>query len=289
MGEVDGGPAGGTPVESLSKGIKYAGMFEDTVMAKKRRKDRDKEEEEEYEFRPPEFEEEEFLKKEMADTWAIIVTVLYAIALAVVAWAMTLASRDLAGPAFLVAVAGAIALKWLYPLFKVNTKGFQKRNWAGNIGTFFFTFLAIWILLLNQPFADFAKPTVTDVTVWVTRPDGNTTAIDYKLNTTLATPVFQWMPRYGESLGGIIHAKENYTVNITARIADNDGLKSMTISVNALASVTMTSEGQHRWGYKITGNTLNPSTGLSFQITVLDKANNEGRFVPETAAIPVAP
>ena len=62
-------------------------------MAKKRKKD--KQEAEEYEFTPPEFNEKEFLKKELTDLKVGLITVVFAIALGVAAAAITLANDDL--------------------------------------------------------------------------------------------------------------------------------------------------------------------------------------------------
>jgi hypothetical protein len=240
-------------------------------MAKKRRKS-DDEPEEEYEFRPPAFDEKEFIRKELGETRSVIFTVAYAIVLGAVAGLLSAADRAFMGPAFLIAIAGMVSLKWVYPMFKIDSKAFQKRNWLGNIGTFFFTFLAIWILLLNQPFADFAQPTVKDVTVWVDRP-GNITAIDYKLAS--AQGVYQWTARYGEKLDQVIRANESYDLNLTAKIADNKGLKNALISVNGMDYASMTLEGKHRWGYKMNATSLTTTGGLNIKISAEDESGNQ--------------
>ncbi len=244
-------------------------------MAKKRKKS-DKEAEEEYEFKPPEFDEKEFLRKELADTRAVIFTVVYAIALGVVAGLLCAADRGFVGPSFLIVIGGLFSLPYVYPLVKIDSKTFQKRNWLGNIGTFFFTFLAIWILLLNQPFADLARPTINNFTVWVEKP-GNLTAIDYKVNK--ATGVFQWTPRFGEDLNTVITA--NSSLNLTAKVADNDHLKSVVISVTGHDFSAMTSEGKNRWGYRI--NATDPLLGggqLTFGISAEDDSGNKAVFFP---------
>jgi hypothetical protein len=252
-------------------------------MAKKRRKS-DEEQEEEYEFRPPEFDEKEFIQKELADTRTVIFTVLYAILLGVVAGLLSAADRGFMGPAFLISIAGMFSLPWIYPILGIDSKAFQKRNWLGNIGTFFFTFLAIWILLLNQPFADFAKPTITDATVWVDRPQ-NTTAIDYKFSSALG--VYQWTPRYGEKLDQVIRANVSYHLNLTAKVADNHKLKYAQISVNGADYTAMTFEGKNRWGYKIDAVNLTSTIGLNIRISAEDLAGNQQVFIPN-GAIPVA-
>ncbi len=256
-------------------------------MAKKRRKS-DKEPEEEYEFKPPEFDEKEFIERELRDTRIVVVTVVYAIALGVVAGLLCMSNRNLIGPAFLVVLAGMFSLPWVYRAARIDLKAFQKRNWLGNIGTFFFTFLAIWILLLNPPFGDFAKPTITGVTVWVQRP-GNLTAIDYKVSSTTGT--YQWINRFGganTSVAGLVRANANYSLNLTANLADNGVLKYAEISVNGGPNQPMVSEGKNRWGFEVNGSSLNPSVGLSFTISAGDAAGNSQMFSP-AQAIPVSP
>jgi len=251
-------------------------------MAKKRRKS-DKEEEEEYEFAPPEFDEKDFLRKELADTRAVVFTVVYAIALGVVAGALSAADHAFVGPSFLIAIGGLLSLPYVYRLVKVDTKVFQKRNWLGNVGTFFFTFLAIWILLLNQPFADLARPTVNNFTVWVEKP-GNLTAIDYKVNK--ATGVFQWTPRYGEDLATVVTA--NSTLNLTAKVADNNHLRLVQIKIVGSDYQNMTFEGKNRWGYKINAtNSLLAAGSLTYGISAEDDSGNQAVFFP-TGTIPIA-
>jgi len=258
-------------------------------MAKKRRKS-DKEPEEEYEFRPPEFDEKEFIQKELSDTRSVILTVLYAVALGAIAGLLTASDRGFLGPAFLIAIAGMVSLPWVYPIFKIDSKAFQKRNWLGNIGTFFFTFLAIWILLMNQPFADLAQPTISNVTVWVDRPGvgtsvNNTTAIDYKMNSALG--VYQWTPKYGEQLNQVIRANVSYHLNLTAKVADNRALKSVQIAVNGGDYKLMTSEGKNIWGCKLEASMLTPGVGLNLAFSAVDENGNQAVFIPSTT-IPVA-
>src|SRR4030066_885510 len=134
-------------------------------MAKKRKKD--KAEVEEYEFTPPEFNEKEFLKKELTDIKVGLITVIFAIALGVVAAIVTLLNDELVIIAFFVGIAGIATLKQFYAIVRVDTTEFKKKNWAGNIASYFFTFLAIWVLLINVPFTDHASPDIENVIVWV--------------------------------------------------------------------------------------------------------------------------
>ncbi len=59
-------------------------------------------------------------------------------------------------------------LKWILPILKVDTSEWKRNAWMGHGSTFFFTWLAIWILLLNPPFADLSPPLIFGVTVGTT-------------------------------------------------------------------------------------------------------------------------
>lgn len=253
-------------------------------MAKKRKKGKEKEEEE-YEFRPPEFDEKEFLRKELKETRTLLFTVGFAALVGIVAALLTYLSDDLVGVGFILLVGGLISLKYIYPLVKVDTSGFTKKNWAGNGAWFFFTFLAAWILMLNYPVADFADPDVSEVIVWVSHA-GNTTAIEYTY--VQSAGGWTWVPRYGENLADMIHADSTYTINITARVTDNSGSVTAEIAVPSSAPyVAMTYEGEHRYGFVLTGDQLDAANDLVFFIRATDSSGHETIF-SFTSAIPVA-
>jgi len=258
-------------------------------MAKKRK--RDKAKEEEYEFRPPDFDEKEFLKKELRDTKTVLFTIAYAIAMGVAAGLMSRVSRDLLGPSFLLVIAGIVSLKWVYDIIGIDVSTLLKKNWAGNIATYFFTFLAVWVLLLNPPFADNAKPTIDDLIVWVERPDGegtNITGIEYK-----DVPVggWQWVPLWGEELAGLVRANASYTINITAHVADNGGLDFVGIDIGAEGGgyLEMESLGEGRYGFTMTGDELTGfiSSGLMFSVYANDKVDNDRSMTP-VRSIPIS-
>ena len=152
------------------------------------------------------------------------------------------------------------------------------RNWVGNVGTFFFTFLAIWVLMLNMPFADHARPTVDQVIVWV--DDGtHVYGKEYKLNA--ASGVYEWTA-VNASHDPVIRANSSYRINITARVSDNGKLKSVEIAVGSVAGgyTAMISEGKSRYGYQVTGDTLSATSDLMFFISARDAANNSILFNP---------
>ena len=254
-------------------------------MAKKRKKQKAKKEEE-YEFKPPEFDEKEFLRKEIRDTKTTLLTIGYGALFGGVAAAISMASNSLVGVSFLLVFVGIYSLKYFYALLKIKTEEFQKKNWAGSVVWFFLTFLAVWILAFNYPISDHANPKVEDVVVWVTdEATGNVTAIDYVYIPSQDT--YGWEPRYG-SLDSLIYANAGYTVNITARVTDNGVLSSAEIAIGTVTSPyePMTEEGVNRYGFEVSGTNLSSGTGLTFFIYALDDHGNEFTFVP-AQAIPV--
>lgn len=247
-------------------------------MAKKRKKD--KEQKEEYEFTPPDFDEREFLLKELRDTKTVLVTVGYGALLGIVIGLLSNFNESLAPVGLGMALAGILSLKYFYPLIKIDTSSFQKKNWVGSGAWFFFTFLAVWVLTLNFPFSDHADPTIDGVTVWVDNGT-NITAIDYKYVDSLGR--YTWVPRWGEDVNTLVYASSSYTVNITAKVADNGQLSTVRLSVNGGDLVMMNDEGEHRFGYEITGDQLT-SGSLSFSITAWDDSDHEAVFTP---AVPI--
>ena len=125
-------------------------------MAKKRKKEK---EEEGYEFKMPEFDEEEYLRKEVRDAKSLFVTIVYAGGIGIISFGLTFVDLALAA---LVGFIAIVFLRHIYPMIGVDTTLIEKKQWAGNIIMYIFTWLAIWILLSNPPFSDFAAPTIKE-------------------------------------------------------------------------------------------------------------------------------
>jgi hypothetical protein len=250
-------------------------------MAKKRKKD--KKEEEEYEFTPPDFDEKEFLRKEIKDTKTSLITIGLAVLFGIIAGGIAAIDRSLVAPALLVGLAGVVSLKYIYDLLKVDVSHFQKKNWLGSVGTFFFTFLAITVLLINVPFADLADPTVDKVIVWV--DDGTMLhGLEYKF--VDARGAYDWVLIGNETWTPLIRATD--TVNITAHVADNGKLSVVEIAIgSATANYTsMTKDNDARFQYQPLSAQLQNSA-LIFYIRAVDSAGNSFVFNP-LVTIPVA-
>jgi len=115
------------------------------------------------EWTPPEFDELEFMKKEMRAAKSTIIVVLWTLPAALISFGLTLA-----GVAVVAGFAGIgmmFLLKWILPLLKVDISAYKRKDWIGHGATFFFSWLAFWILLLNPPFADLTNPVILSVSV----------------------------------------------------------------------------------------------------------------------------
>ncbi len=141
-------------------------------MAKKRRKEK---EEEGYDFKMPEFDEEEYLRKEVRDTKTLLVTFVYAVFIGIVSFSLTYVDVALA---LLVGFIAIVFLRHIYPLVRIDTTLLEKKQWAGNIMMYLFAWLAVLILLSNPPFSDFAAPTIKDEGIYFESNPGNWTKIN---------------------------------------------------------------------------------------------------------------
>lgn len=124
-------------------------------MAKKRKK------EEKEAFKVPEFDEVEFMKKEISNAKVALLTIVFAVPIAVISYFFTLGGLPAAG--FLVGLGAIFLLKRMYELFRMDTSEMERKDWIGNAGMFFFSWLAIWVLILNMPFTDLTSPTIGKV------------------------------------------------------------------------------------------------------------------------------
>jgi len=258
-------------------------------MAKKRKKGKEKEEE--YEFRPPDFSEKEFLKKELKDTKGALYTIMYALLFGAIAGLITIASSGLEIVSFLVVFVGMVSLRYFYDIVKVDTSEYTKKNWAGNIGTFFFTFLAIWVLMMNPPFADHSNPTIEKVRVYVT--DGATVEyIEYRyVKDTDGVYKWLWLNATGKQINSAntpVHSSADCLINATAKISDNTGVASAEISIGQSPGRydPMTDEGAHIYGWNFTGDTLSTSE-LRFFFRATDHHDHIAQL--STSAVPVIP
>ncbi|MCK5309056.1 MAG: hypothetical protein KAJ64_00225, partial [Thermoplasmata archaeon] len=133
----------------------------------------------------------------------------------------------------------------------------------GTISTYFFLFLAVWVMLCNPPFNDFASPAIRNVEVsW---DNGN-----------------NWTTVNASDTGGMViiipsNATANTTMMIQAQVSDNVELNvnTVTLTIGADTPEVMTSIGDNLFQSEVP----DPMAGMYFTISGTDtNGNDPGTF-----------
>lgn len=121
-------------------------------MAKKRRVI-EKKQEEEYEFVPPEFDEEEFIRKDFYGTKVLLVVAVFAIVIGILCSCLQKISAEF-GLSFglILLFLSAAVLKLLLKMIRLDPDLIESRSMIGNYIMFLLLGLGVWILLINPPF-----------------------------------------------------------------------------------------------------------------------------------------
>lgn len=208
-------------------------------MAKKRKREVP---EETYEFKPPSFDEREFIRGELRETRATVITVLYGGIMGAVAATIALvgASSLASLVAFLIALGGIGGIATVLRYGQVDTSGFHRRQWLSQGTWYFFTFLAIWVLLSNSPFSDVSRPQIHDISIYAT--GGGSVVVWLNWTRDRNTGEWGWKASSADPPNSVLHA--DWSVNITAVVGDNVGLSSVQYTITGGAPYfNMTSVG----------------------------------------------
>jgi hypothetical protein len=198
-------------------------------MAKKS-KDKD-EEEEACAFVPPKFDENEFMQNEIKKGKTTHFTILLGIGMGCLSLGLTAANQK--GLAVFFGFLVMVSMKNYFKIVKVDTDFFEKKEWIGAGGTYIFTWVVIWTLLINPPFSDFSSPDIKRIQVFGIDDDDN------------------WTVYKSSNADTLIFAGEDVRINAT--ITDNIGVKPESIemvldpSIQANVSGPTTWETTHLW------------------------------------------
>ena len=146
-------------------------------MAKKRK---DKGEEEQLDFKAPKFDEEKFIKKERRNIKTLFISFGLGFLLSLICfgfWSFQEAGDIRWFSVLLVCVASASFLKYLFLRLDIDLTDFGKKGWFSSYAVYFFTWLIIFIILVNPPFYDDESPHVEVVTLPDMQEPGGTVNI----------------------------------------------------------------------------------------------------------------
>ena len=125
-------------------------------MARRKRKD------EAPDWTAPDFDEVGYMRTEIRAARAAVATIAWAVVGAVVSFLLYSIHPALA---FFAGILVGFGLYFFLPMIGISIDAFKRRDWTGHGITYFFSWLAFWILLLNPPFGDFTNPTIQAVSV----------------------------------------------------------------------------------------------------------------------------
>ncbi len=186
-------------------------------MAKKRRQKEVKKED--YEFKFPEFDEVKFIKKEFTKAKVAFITAGYAVLFALLSYVLLSMSYENWQVPVIVGFFAVFTLPLLFRQLKIDLEEYELKSWIGAGAIYFFIWLAVFIVLCNPPFSDFAEPEIESPEIYVNIPaNGNYTWV--KLNTT----------------AGIYEISSANEFNITTNIFDNWKLDENSVSMKLIDS-----------------------------------------------------
>ena len=134
-------------------------------MAKKRK---EVSEEEELDFKLPKFDEEKFVKKEKRNIKTLFISFIFAVVIALISfgfWVLLVGSFLRWELVLLVAVVNAVWIRYLFLKLNIDFTDFGRKGWAGSYLIYFFTWLIVFIILVNPPFYDDEPPVVQAVSL----------------------------------------------------------------------------------------------------------------------------
>ena len=123
-------------------------------MAKKRRIIEKKAQEEEYEFVPPEFDEEEFIRKDLYGTKILLIIACFSIVIGLLCSCLQRAFNGNTGIGLGLALLflGIFAIKPFLKLIRVDPDLIERKSMVGNTIMYLLLGLGVWILMINPPF-----------------------------------------------------------------------------------------------------------------------------------------
>ena len=238
-------------------------------MARKVRLEK-KEEESEEVFVEPKFDKREFIEKELSETKPLFISVLSGLIIGIISGAITisLATEDkplngalFGGVAFFI---GFVLVRIFFSLLKVDVSKYKPQQWLGHIAGYFFTWLTVFIILINPPFADLAYPTSSGIEISYSVDSQNWTIVPSE-TLNISSPI---------------------KINVTAYITDNMAIKEvlLIIRVNNYDSnpvrLNQSAQGKYSHLFDHAGNAV-----YKFSFIAYDTANHKSVFTSRELSV----
>jgi len=129
-------------------------------LAKKRRQKTEKKDEPD--FKLPEFDEHEYIALELRKSKLAFLAFIFAIIMVIITYLLySITYPDWRGP-IVMGVLAVAALPFIVNVSKLDTTDLDWKNWFGGGAIYILTWLAIFILVCNPPFSDFADPEIDE-------------------------------------------------------------------------------------------------------------------------------
>src|SRR5205809_2250485 len=110
----------------------------------------------------PEFDEVGYMRTEIGAARAAVATIAWALVGAAVSFLLYSVHPALA---FFAGILVGFGLYFFLPMIGISIDAFKRRDWTGHGITYFFSWLAFWILLLNPPIGECTSPTILAISV----------------------------------------------------------------------------------------------------------------------------
>lgn len=253
-------------------------------MAKRRKEN--EEEKEDKTFKVPKFDEESYFKRERRNIKTTFLAFLFALLMAFVCfgfWALMSSSTDLRWfLVFLVFIANAAFIKFIYQRLNIDISDFTKKNWFMIYGTYFLSWILIFIVLVNPPFYDDEAPMVDLVVLPDMQEFGNPVKIVAKItdnggldktdiiftinNQTIANNEFDFTKNiFSYEFPSPTNYSTDITYNFEIKVNDKSGIQTKKTSSFTYSKNTI-QLASHDNAYTSPGPLVYSATPINFQI-----------------------
>lgn len=231
-------------------------------MARKVRLEKKEEDSEEI-FVEPKFDKKEFIEKELSESKPLFISVLTGLIIGIISGAITisLATEDkplngalFGGLAFFI---GFVLVRIFFSLLKVDVSKYKPQQWLGHIAGYFFTWLTVFIISINPPFADLAYPNSSGIEITYSVDSQNWTIV----------------PSESLKISGPIK------INVTGYISDNVAIKDVLLIMrvnnndNTPVRLNQSAHGKYSYVFEHAGNAV-----YKFSFVAYDTANHKSVF-----------